>query len=407
MTARRVAVTGLGTICALGHNVRDVWSSVYEGRSGIAHIDGLDVASLRFRNGAQVRDYDPGKYFDSSRLHALDRFSQFALIAAREAILDSGIEFTSELREETAVITGSGVGGQSTLDAGFVKIYKQGQARVDSPLLIPRAMANAAAGQIAMEFGFTGPCYTVSTACCSANHAIGQAFRMIRDGYAEVAITGASEAPFSFGLLKAFEAMRIISQETCRPFSQDRRGLILGEGGAMLCLEPLDAAKARGAKIYAELIGFGMSADAEHLTHLSVQGPVRAMRAALRDAGIQPEQIGYINAHGSGTQINDAQETRAVREVFNGHSAHLAMSSTKALHGHALGGTGALEAVCTVLALKHGVLPPTVNYTQPDPDCDLDVIPNRARRAQVEFALSNSFAFGGLNAVLAFQATAN
>ena len=407
MTARRVAVTGLGTICALGHNVRDVWSSVCEGRSGIAPIDGLDVASLRFQNGAQVRDYDPGRYFDSSQLHALDRFSQFALIAAREAVLDSGIELTTGLREDTAVITGSGVGGQSTLDAGFVKIYKQGQPRVDSPLLIPRAMANAAAGQIAMEFGFTGPCYTVSTACCSANHAIGQAFRMIRDGYAEVAITGASEAPFSFGLLKAFEAMRIISPETCRPFSQDRRGLILGEGGAMLCLEPLDAARAREAKIYAELIGFGMSADAEHLTHLSVQGPARAMRAAMRDASIRPEQIEYINAHGSGTQINDAQETRAVREVFGGHAKHLAMSSTKALHGHALGGTGALEAVCTVLALKHGVLPPTANYTQPDPDCDLDVIPNHARRAQVEFALSNSFAFGGLNAVLAFQATAN
>lgn len=404
MAARRVAVTGLGTICALGHCVKDAWSAVCEGRSGIRPIEGIDVSGLRFQNGAQVHDYDVTKHFDGNEVRALDRFSQFALIAAREAILDAGVEFTEDLRENTAVITGSGVGGQSTLDAGFVKIYKEGEPRVDSPLLIPRAMANAAAGQIATEFGYKGPCYTVSTACCSANHAIGQAFRMVRDGYVEVAITGASEAPFSFGLLKAFEAMRIVSHDTCRPFSKDRRGLILGEGAAMLCLEPVEMALARGATIYAEIVGFGMSADAEHLTHLSVQGPARAMRAALCDAKIRPEQIGYINAHGSGTQVNDAQETRAVRNVFDSYADRLAMSSTKALHGHALGGTGALEAMCTILALKYRVLPPTVNYTQPDPECDLDVIPNQARKAQVEFALSNSFAFGGLNAVLAFRA---
>ncbi len=407
MAARRVAVTGLGTICALGHCIPDAWISVCEGRSGIRPIEGIDLSGLRFQNGAQVRDYDVTEHFDRTEVRALDRFSQLALIAAREAILDAGVEFTADLRENTAVITGSGVGGQTTLDAGFVKIYREGELRVDSPLLIPRAMANAAAGQIAMEFGFKGPCYTISTACCSANHAIGQAFRMVRDGYVELAIAGASEAPFSFGLLKAFEAMRIISRDTCRPFSRDRRGLILGEGAAMLCFEPIEMAKARGATIYAEIVGYGMSADAEHLTHLSVQGPARAMRAALRDANIRPEQIGYINAHGSGTQVNDAQETRAVRNVFDSHADRLAISSTKALHGHALGGTGALEAMCTILALKHGVLPPTVNYTQPDPECDLDVIPNHARKDQVEFALSNSFAFGGLNAVLAFQAVVN
>jgi nodulation protein E len=268
-------------------------------------------------------------------------------------------------------------------------------------------MANAGASHISMEFGITGPAYTVSTACSSANHAIGQAFRMVRDGDVELAIAGGSEAPFGFGMMKAFEAMRVVSPDTCRPFSKGRRGFILGEGGAMLILEPLDAAMARGATVYAEIVGFGMSSDAQHITHLSSEGPVRAMRAALRDAELLPEQIGYINAHGSGTQINDAMETCAIRKLFGAHAERLAVSSTKSLHGHALGATGALEAVCAILALKNGLLPPTANFTEPDPECDLDVVPNRARPAHVEFALSNSFAFGGLNAVLAFRAAAN
>jgi len=265
-------------------------------------------------------------------------------------------------------------------------------------------MANAAASQISMEFGITGPVYTISTACSSANHAIGQAFWMIRQGIAELAIAGGSEAPFSFGLLKAWEALRVISPDTCRPFSQDRRGMILGEGGAMLVLEPLEAAKARGATIYGELAGFGMSSDAHHITQPSAQGPVRAMKAALSDAGLSPEQIGYINAHGTGTISNDPMETRAIRELFGPHANRLAVSSTKSLHGHALGAAGALEAVCTILALRQGVLPPTANFTVPDPECDLDVVPNHARTAQVEYALSNAFGFGGLNAVLAFRA---
>jgi nodulation protein E len=267
-------------------------------------------------------------------------------------------------------------------------------------------MANAGTSHISMEFGITGPAYTVSTACCSANHAIGQAFRMVRDGDVELAITGGSDAPFSFGLLKAFEAMRVVAPDTCRPFSKDRRGFILGEGAAMLILEPLDTAIARGATIHAEMVGFGMSSDAQHITHLSSAGPVRAMQAALRDAGLLPEQIGYINAHGSGTQINDAVETRAIHEVFGAHTRQLPVSSTKSLHGHSLGATGAMEAVCTIVALKNCVLPPTANFTEPDPECNLDVVANQPRLGQVEFALSNSFAFGGLNAALAFR-TAN
>jgi nodulation protein E len=404
MSARRVAVSGLGMICALGNNIGEVWKALCAGRSGISSIHSIDTSALRCRSGAQVHSFSPRDHFAANRAQLLDPFSQFALIAARQALEDSGATLTPALRENAAVVTGSSMGGQSTLDAAFAKLYQRAHARVDSSRIIPRVMANAGAGQISMEFGITGPVYTISTACCSANHAIGQAFRMVRDGDVELAIAGASEAPFSLGLLKAFEAMRIISPDTCRPFSKDRRGVVLGEGSAMLVLEPLAAARARGATIYGEVVGFGMSSDAQHITRLSTAGPVRAMRAALRDACLLPEQIGYINAHGSGTQINDLQETRAIRELFGTHAERLAVSSTKSLHGHALGATGAMEAVCTILALRNGLLPPTANFTVADPECDLDVVPNHPRPAQVEFALSNSFAFGGLNAVLAFRA---
>jgi nodulation protein E len=406
MGRRRVAVTGLGAICTLGNDVETMWGAVCEGRSGIAPIHSVDIADLRFSNGAQVTGFDPAAHFEGNKAAFLDPFAQFALVAAREAVRDAGIELTPALRESAAVVTGTGLGGQTTLGAGLAKLYQASSARLDVPLIIPRAMSNAGASHISMEFGITGPVYTVSTACCSANHAIGQAFRMVRDGDVEMAIAGGSEAPFGFGILKAFSAMRVVSPDTCRPFSKDRKGFILGEGAAMLVLEPMEAALARGAKIHAEIAGFGMSSDAGHLTHLSIEGPVRAMRAALRDAGWAPEQVGYINAHGSATQANDATETRAIRELFGAQADRMAVSSTKSLHGHGLGATGALEAVCTVLGLAHGVLPPTGNYMESDPECDLDVVPNVARRAQVEFALSNSFAFGGLNGVLAFRAAA-
>jgi nodulation protein E len=265
-------------------------------------------------------------------------------------------------------------------------------------------MANAGASHIAMELGLSGPTYTVSTACSSANHAMGQAFRLVRDGYADLAMTGGSEAMFTIGMLKSWEAMRVIAPDTCRPFSKDRRGLILGEGGAMMILEPMDVAQARGAKIYAEICGFGMTADAHHLTQPTVQGPARAMRGALKEGGIALESVGYINAHGTGTSGNDPVESSAIREVFGAHADKIGVSSTKSMHGHALGAAGALEAIATVLALHHGILPPTANYNEPDPECDLDYIPNTARALRVEAALSNSFAFGGLNAVIAFRA---
>jgi|SRR5271157_1066600 len=402
----RVAITGLGAICALGHTASEFAAAVSSGRSAIGPIRSTDVSGLRFQNGAEVPDYSHTPYFDDRRADFMDRFAQFAVIAAREAVADAAPEWTPELRENAAIITGSCVGGQSTEDIGFQEVYKHGRNRVH-PLTIPKTMANAGASHISMEFGVTGPSFTISTACSSAAHAIGQAYWMIRSGAAPLAITGGSEAPFSFGILKAWEAMRVVSPDTCRPFSKDRHGMILGEGAAMLVLEPLDAARARGARIHAEIVGFGMSADASHITQPSAEGAARAMRAALRDAALRPEQIGYINAHGTGTLANDISETAAIHAVFGSHVKNLPVSSTKSMHGHALGAAGALECLAAIVALRDGILPPTANFNEPDPECDLDVVPNHARAAQVEYALSNSFAFGGLNAVLALRAVAH
>ncbi|MFN3322285.1 MAG: beta-ketoacyl-[acyl-carrier-protein] synthase family protein [Bryobacteraceae bacterium] len=402
MSPRRVAVTGLGVISALGPDLRSFWAALATGVPGIRPIESIDPGRLRFRNGAEIPGYDPRNYFDEKQIDLLDRFAQFALIAARAALLDSGLSLSPVLCARTAVVTGSSIGGQATMDRGYLDLYQEQRTRV-SPMSIPRIMANSGASQISMEFGITGPVYTLSTACSSANHAIGHAFWLVRQGLADAAIAGGSEAPFVYGLLKAWEAMRVVSPDTCRPFSRNRQGLVLGEGAAMLVLEPLDAARARGARIYAEAAGFGMSSDAHHLTQPSSNGAARAMQAALEDGGLRPEQIGYINAHGTGTPSNDPVETRAIRQLFRARADHLAVSSTKSMHGHALGAAGALEAAATVLALSRGLLPPTANYCEPDPDCDLDVVPNTARAAQVECALSNSFAFGGLNAVLAFR----
>lgn len=403
MTPRRVAITGLGIVCPLGLDLAATWKALSEGQPAIGPIQGIDCSTLRFQNGAQVRGFDPLKHFEGGKDAQIDRFAQFSVVAAREALRDSGLDLTTDLRERGAIVCGSAVGGQAALEAGFEDLYVAGRGRVH-PLTIPKTMANAGASQISMDLRVSGPTYTVSTACSSSNHAIGQAFRMVRDGDVEMAVTGGSEAPFTIGLLKAWEAMRVIAPDTCRPFSKDRRGMILGEGGAMMILEPLDAAQARGARIYAEVCGSGMSSDAHHLTQPTVDGPARAMRAALRDAGLQPEQVGYINAHGTGTPGNDPTETRAIREVFGAHADKIAVSSTKSLHGHALGAAGALEAVATILALHRGILPPTANYNERDPECDLDYIPNQPRAGWVEAALSNSFAFGGLNAVVAFRA---
>ena len=402
MSTRRVVITGLGAVTPIGLDVPRFCESLRAGRCGIRPLETVDCTRLRFNNGAEVVGFTPGDHFTAKELDVLDRFAQFGLVAAREAVRNAGIEWTTELRERTAVVTGSCLGGKISEDQTFAAVYGA-EGRRAHPLAIPRAMSNAAASQISMEFGVMGPTYNVSTACASATHAIGQAFALIRSGVAEAAITGGCEAPFTLGHLKKWEALRVVSPDTCRPFSKNRRGMILGEGGAMLVLEPLDAALDRGARVYGEVVGFGMSADAHHVTQPSAAGAARAMTVALRDAGISPEQVGYVNAHGTGTTVNDPVETEALRLVFREHAARLAVSSTKSMHGHSLGAAGAVEAVATALALHEKFLAPTANFTEPDPACDLDYIPNESRAAEVEYALSNSFAFGGLNAVIAMR----
>jgi nodulation protein E len=375
---------------------------VQAGRCGIGPITNIECADLRFSSGAEVRCYNAADHFTLKEADMIDRFAQFAVVAAREAAAQSGIEWTPELKENSAIVTGSCIGGQSTENQGFWDVYKLGKPRVH-PMTIPKTMANAGASAISQEFGITGPAFTVATACSSSTHAIGQAFMIVRSGMSDVAVTGGSEAPFSYGLLKAWEAMRVVSPTACRPFSKDRNGMILGEGAAMMIIETLDRALARGATPLAEIVGFGMSSDAHHITQPSAEGAAKAMRMALKDGGLAPEQIGYINAHGTGTLANDATETCALKMAFGDHAKRLAISSTKAMHGHTLGAAGAIEAAAAITALRSGILPPTINFNECDPECDLDYVPNCPRRADIEYALSNSFAFGGLNAVLAFR----
>jgi nodulation protein E len=403
MSPRRVAITGIGVVSALGPDRAAFWDGLVAGRSAIAPIEAVDTADMAFHNGAEVRGFDGRAHFDKREADFYDRFAQFAVVAARQAVADAGCEWDDDLRRRTAILTGSCLGGQVSEEEGYLDLFARGRARMH-PFSIPRAMANAGASAIAMELKLRGPALTVSTACSSANHALAQALALVRHGAAEIALAGGSEAPFCRGHLKAWEALRAVSPDTCRPFSRDRSGMILGEGGAILVLEELERARARGARIYAELAGAGMSADAFHLTQPSPEGAAAAITAALADAGMAPEDIGYLNAHGTATQANDSAETRALRLALGAAAGRVAVSSTKSMHGHALGAAGALEAAATALALHEGLLPPTANFNEPDPECDLDVLPNQAREARVEGALSNSFAFGGLNAVLAFRA---
>ena len=397
----------MGVISALGLDAAGFWTSLQAGRSGIGPAQNpvafLEVSSLRFNNVAEVRGYCPETHFDVRELSFVDRFAQFAILTAAEAIAQAGIEWTPDLQGRTAVVTGSCMSGRAAEEAGYWELFRNGRTRVH-PLTIPLSMANAGASHISMRWGLQGPSWTVSTACASSGHSIGQAFQLVRSGAAPVAIAGGSEAPLFLGGMKAWEAMRVISRDTCRPFSADRSGLIVGEGGAMLVLETLEGALARGATPLAELAGFGASADAGHITQPTAAGPARAMQAALTDAGLAPEQIDYINAHGTGTEANDRTETQAIHAVFSEHARNLLVSSTKSMHGHTLGAAGALEAVATIQALQNQIVPPTANFTSADPCCDLDVVPNQARPAPIQAALSNSFAFGGLNAVLAFKA---
>ena len=400
--SHRVVITGMGAISALGLGADTLWRSMVDARSGIATLVSPDPdIPIRMKVAAAVSGFDPARHFVGSSLGLLDRVAQFALVAAREAVAQAGIKFAG-IGDRAAVVVGTGTGGELTRDEGSRRIYRDGAERVH-PMSIVRIMANAPASHISMEFGLRGPTFAVASACASSNHALAQAALMLRHGLADCAIAGGSEACFSLSGIRAWEAMHIVADDTCRPFSAHRRGLVLGEGAGMFVLETLDHARARNATILVELAGFGMSADAGDIVAPSSAGAAQAMRLALADAGLAPEQVAYINAHGTGTAANDPTETRAIREVFGDHAERLAVTSTKAVHGHALGAAGALELVAAIGAIRESMIPPTANFLAPDAKCDLDYVPNVARAAQVDAALSNSFAFGGLNAVLALR----
>jgi nodulation protein E len=401
-TARDVLVTGIGAVSAFGIGAPTLWENMREGRSGIRPLRHPRAAELRINVAAQVpAQFDAAQYIDARRIAMLDRSSQFALIAAFEAVAQAGVDlYHSGVAERSGVVIGTGIGGETTHDEQSQRIYGEGATRVH-PLTIVRVMANAAASQISIALRLRGPAFVVASACASSNHAIGQAVQMIRSGVADLVVAGGTEACLSYAAMRAWEAMRVVADDTCRPFSANRRGLVLGEGAAIFVLESREHAYSRGATVLARIAGVGMTADAVDIVAPDLQGAARAMTLALADAGLAPEQVDYINAHGTGTLANDVTETRAIHKSFGAHARRLAVSSTKSIHGHALGAAGALELVAVLGAIREGVVPPTLNYDAPDPECDLDYVPNQARPQRVGAALSNSFAFGGLNAVLA------
>jgi len=397
-----VAVTGWGVVSPIGLDAPAYWSGLVAGRCGIGPISIAPNERLRQKIAAEIKDFDPLVHFAPDRLKFLDRVSQLAVVAAQEAIAGSGLVLDDELRPHTACIIGSGAGGQITQDEVFRQFYEEKANRVP-PLTIPKMMVSGPASHVSMHFGLEGPAYAVASACASATHAIGQAFHMLRSGAVRCAVAGGAEAGITLGSLKGWEAMRIMAPDTCRPFSKDRLGMVLGEGAAVVVLESFDDAVRRGAEILGEIVGFGMSADARDLISPDDVGMARAMTAALGDGRLAVENVQYVNAHGTGTAANDIAETSALKRVFGEHARSLAISSTKSMVGHSLGAAGALELVATLMALRAGVAPPTIGYREPDPLCDLDVVPNVARSLAMNAAISNSFGFGGLNAVLAVK----
>ncbi len=399
---KRVVITGAGTINALGHNVPDTLESMREGRCGIGPLDFRDVDRLAIRIGGQVRGFEAEGRFNRQQISLYDRFTQFTLTAAKEAISQSGIEFSGETAAKSGVVLGTAGGGVSTWDDNYRSVYEDGKNRVH-PFVVPKLMNNAAASHVSMDFNLKGPSFTVSTACASSNHAMAQAFQMVRSGMAPAMITGGSESMLCFGGVKAWEGLRVMSKDACRPFSANRNGMVQGEGAGVFVFEEYEHAKRRGAEIMCEVIGFAMSSDASDIVMPSKQGAARAMAGALADAGISRDAIGYINAHGTGTAANDKTECAAVADVFGPHADNLMISSTKSMHGHLIGGTGAVELLACIMAVRDGVIAPTIGYEEPDPECALDVVPNDAREAAVDVAMSNAFAFGGLNAVLALK----
>jgi 3-oxoacyl-[acyl-carrier-protein] synthase II len=407
---RRVVVTGLGAVTPLGNTAEEFWSGLRQGRSGVGPITRFDTSGYPTRIAGEVRNFDPLKYVDRKEARRLDPYLHYAMACACMAVDDAGLDTATVDGERFGVLIGSGIGGITTLLDGEHALLDKGPDRV-SPFVIPMLIINMASGLVSMRFGARGPNSSVVTACATGNHALGDAYRIIQRGEADVMIAGGAEAMIVPLTIAGFCAMKAMStrndepERASRPFDADRDGFVCSEGGGLLVLESREHATARGARIYAEMIGYGMSGDAHHMTAPDPQGDgaARAMRAALRDAGLAPADVGYINAHGTSTPYNDKFETIAIKRVFGEHAARLAVSSTKSMTGHLLGAAVGIEAIASILALYHGILPPTINYERPDPECDLDYVPNQARKQDVEVVLSNAFGFGGTNATLAFR----
>ena len=410
MSRARVVVTGMGLVTPLGVGVDRNWEALCEGRSGISGIDRFEVSDLACQIAGLVRDFDPQEFMDKKEIRRTDPFVHFALAASDLAAQDAGTFIQNGNADRVGVVIGTGFGGLQTCESAYHVLEKKGPGRM-SPFYIPMIIPNLAPGQIAIRFGAKGPNLCFSTACSASTHSVGHAYRLIRDGEADAVIAGGAEAAVTRLAVSAFAAMRALSRRNddpegaCRPFERDRDGFVMGEGAGVLILEEYGHAVERGARICGEIIGYGQNGDAHHITAPSPEGEGAAecMRAALRDAQIEPEAVDYINAHGTGTSYNDLVETQAVKRVFGSHAGKLLVSSTKSMTGHLLGAVGAVEAIYTLLSLKHGTLPPTINYKNPDPECDLDYVPNEAREVPVRIAMSNSFGFGGTNGCLVLR----
>ncbi|AMA72635.1 MULTISPECIES: beta-ketoacyl-ACP synthase II [Aneurinibacillus] len=406
----RVVVTGVGAVTPLGNNAKAFWEGLLAGKSGVDYITAFDTTEYPVKIAAEVKDFNPEEFIDKKEIKRTDRFVQFAIAAAKMAVKDAGLEITEENAENIGVYIGSGIGGLATLEEQCTLLMEKGPRRV-SPFFVPMMIANMASGQVSITLGAKGPNSAAITACASATHSIGDAFKIIERGFADVMITGGAEAPIRPLAVAGFSNMKALStrndepQKASRPFDKDRDGFVMGEGAGVIVLESLEHAKKRGATILAEIVGYGMSADAYHLTQPAPEGEgaVRAMIAALKDAGLKPEEVSYINAHGTSTDYNDKFETMAIKKTLGDYAYKVAISSTKSMTGHLLGAAGGIEAVASVLTLRDQIVPPTINYETPDPECDLDYVPNEARKMDVNVVISNSLGFGGHNATIVFK----
>ncbi len=400
---RRVVVTGHGVVTPIGIGVEEFWSALQKGECGIGQIQSFDTDDLQIKIAGEVKDFEPRERLDSKQLLLADRYSQFAGYAARDAVAQSGLEvpLADDKAYRSACVIGTGIGGITTMEFSYKMLFREGK-RATHPLTLLKTIGSSAAAHVSIEYGIKGPCYGVVSACSTAPHAIGNVYRMIREGLIDLGIGGASEASLAWGTTRAWQAMRVLSPDGIWPFSGNRNGTVLGEGAGILVLEELEHAKARGATILAELVGYGMTSDAADMVNPSIEGASMAMQIALDDARLSPGDIDYINAHGTATTVNDINETRAIRRVFGKDAEKLSISATKSMHGHLLGAGGGIEAVAAIQSMRDNFVPPTIGYAEPDPECDLDYTPNEGRKREVTYAMSNSFAFGGLNAVLLF-----